>query len=123
MTDATPNSIGAEGKARPGRLRLILLVLLSVLSLGGGLVAASGAQVLFGVNDLRTARDMAAAGLGHMVDLTHVSQCYRLSRDAFLDRLPDRLGLLATHHLARQARRGIGGGGGRVGKGGRARWT
>ncbi|MCP1167667.1 flagellar basal body-associated FliL family protein [Limimaricola litoreus] len=42
MTDATPNAIGAEGKARPGRLRLILLVLLSVLSLGGGLVAAVG---------------------------------------------------------------------------------
>ncbi|WP_334062605.1 flagellar basal body-associated FliL family protein [Limimaricola cinnabarinus] len=53
MTDATPNAIGAKNKARPGRLRLILLVALSVLSLGGGLVAAVG-----------PARVMQLAGLG-----------------------------------------------------------
>lgn len=56
-----------------------------------------GAALAIGLRALamlcQRSEDMAAAGLGHMVDLTHVSQCYRLSRDAFLDRLPDRLGL------------------------------
>ena len=53
MTDVNAKTIGKQSGARPGRLRLILLVLLSVLALGGGLVAAVG-----------PARIMELAGLG-----------------------------------------------------------
>ncbi|EYD73649.1 flagellar basal body-associated FliL family protein [Limimaricola hongkongensis] len=53
MSDANAKLAGRENGARPGRLRLILLILVSVVALGGGLVAAVGPS-----------RIMALAGLG-----------------------------------------------------------
>ncbi|MGR3625767.1 MAG: flagellar basal body-associated FliL family protein [Limimaricola sp.] len=53
MSDANAKLAGQESGARPGRLRLILLILVSVAALGGGLVAAVGPS-----------RIMALAGLG-----------------------------------------------------------
>ncbi len=63
MTDVNAKMIGKESGARPGRLRLILLVLLSVIALGGGLVAAVG-----------PARIMELAGLGGGDDADHAAQ-------------------------------------------------
>lgn len=42
MSEANAKLAGKASSARPGRLRLILLVFLSVLALGGGLIAAVG---------------------------------------------------------------------------------
>ncbi|MGR3630521.1 MAG: flagellar basal body-associated FliL family protein [Limimaricola soesokkakensis] len=53
MSEANAKLAGKASGARPGRLRLILLVFLSVLALGGGLIAAVG-----------PARILELAGLG-----------------------------------------------------------
>lgn len=70
MTAVNAKMIGKESGARPGRLRLILLVLLSVLALGGGLIAAVGPVRVMEFTGLRGGEDTehaagTEAGGGH----------------------------------------------------------
>ena len=76
MSDANAKMIGKESGGRPGRLRLILLLLLSVIALGGGLIAAVG-----------PGRIMEMAGLGggdefHAAEDDHVEASAEAARAA-----------------------------------------
>ncbi|WPY94921.1 flagellar basal body-associated FliL family protein [Limimaricola variabilis] len=60
MSEAAAKTTGKESGARPGRLRFILMLLVSVLALGGGLIAAVGPSRLAELAGLGGAVDEAA---------------------------------------------------------------